>query len=154
MVVPPPPRPLRRACLHLEPGQVPDRKPQPPAGPALAGHGGGPGEDRHLTRWRVEYAPARPGRGRGRRPKSLPGLPHGECGVEGRSPPVLGPTRGPQYLIQGNKVRQVHLVRVSGRLADLWKYRPKGLSALGLFNWFSFIRASSLSLKGGRHAGT
>lgn len=57
-------------------------------------------------------------------------------------------------LIQGNKVRQAHLMRVSGRLSDLWRYRPTGLSALLPLHWIAFFRAAIFSLLGGCHART
>lgn len=81
------------------------------------------------------------------------------CGADPLNyPPFLktknGRSAAPNNLIQGTKVRQPVFMRVSEDLPDLWKYRPKGLHALDFFRWFAFIRASILSLKGGRHART
>ena len=55
-------------------------------------------------------------------------------------------------LIQGNKEGVRCATRDSGRLIDLWRYRPRGVYVLDLWRWFSFFRAALWSLRKGRHA--
>lgn len=109
------------AFAKAAPGQVPDRRPQPGAvgqhgrpdacaacaGRASRPDAQGPGEDRHLTRQSLQYAPGcwsgvlfnpRPAASRRVRVRA--------------EPAVLGSDN----LIQGNKVRQPITARVSGEV--------------------------------------
>lgn len=63
----------------------------------------GPGEDRHLTRVGMQYAPGSAGQGLAPQGRHLAGLPRGERGVWGTAPRFSGHRDGPSMARQGHR---------------------------------------------------
>ncbi len=80
---------------------------------------GGPGEDRHLTRVGMQYAPGSAGQGLAPQGRHLVGLPRGERGVWGTAPRFSGHRDAPSMARQGHRVAASSTALSSGAVQGL-----------------------------------